>query len=54
MQPEYNETVKYFSWSGQNRTNAVSDLFKPVITSGGVCYSFNMLDRNEIFTDEME
>ncbi|KAF2903803.1 hypothetical protein ILUMI_02380, partial [Ignelater luminosus] len=54
VQTEYNETVKYFSWAGQNLTNTVSDLFKPIITSAGICYTFNMLDRDEIFTDEMD
>ncbi|CAH1116192.1 unnamed protein product [Phaedon cochleariae] len=30
-----------------------SRLFKPIITDEGICYTFNMLDRSEIFRNDM-
>lgn len=30
---------------------ACDEIFTPVITEEGVCYSFNMLDRSEIYKE---
>lgn len=30
-----------------------SDIFTPLVTDEGICYTFNMLDRNELFREDM-
>ncbi|XP_049771508.1 pickpocket protein 28-like [Schistocerca cancellata] len=48
--PPFDEMMFIVKW--KNRVVNASDLFKPLITEEGLCYSFNMLDAEDFFTEE--
>ncbi|KAF2887624.1 hypothetical protein ILUMI_18549 [Ignelater luminosus] len=52
VSPNFQDIVHTCKWVGQNCSNLVFEYFTPILTSFGVCYTFNMLDRDEIFTEE--
>ncbi|KAK9709693.1 Amiloride-sensitive sodium channel [Popillia japonica] len=49
--PTFQETLWVCLWQSQNETCVT--LFNPILTEEGICYTFNMLDRDEIFTNEV-
>ncbi|KAF5291424.1 hypothetical protein FQR65_LT01735 [Abscondita terminalis] len=53
VHPDFNYTVVNCSWTGINCDDSLDKFFVPTITSEGVCYSFNMLDRDDIFTSDV-
>lgn len=40
-----------YKWLGEKGTEQSNTIFTPTLTSGGLCFSFNMLDHNELFTE---
>lgn len=48
--PPQKKTIPYCSWRDQ--TEMCDGLFQRVITEEGVCYTFNALNSEEIYTDE--
>lgn len=50
MAPSLNETLTYCAW--KDVEYPCSELFKPVFTEQGLCFAFNALNSNEIFTNE--
>ncbi|KAK9709687.1 Amiloride-sensitive sodium channel [Popillia japonica] len=49
--PTFEETLWVCVWQHYNET--CYTLFSPILTQEGICYTFNMPDRDEIFTDEV-
>ncbi|KAK4874086.1 hypothetical protein RN001_013446 [Aquatica leii] len=49
--PSFTDVLWQCKWLNENRT--CSDLFTPVLTEEGICFTFNMLDREELFTDDV-
>ncbi|KAF2889903.1 hypothetical protein ILUMI_16270, partial [Ignelater luminosus] len=54
IQPSFFDTVDRCYWLGKNCSEDIDYIFTPLITKEGICYSFNLLDRNEIFTDHAD
>lgn len=50
MAPVLDDTVRLCNWFDGLKN--CSDLFVPVITEEGLCFSSNALNSNEIYTDE--
>lgn len=50
MAPSIDGTLKKCRWKSVNVP--CSDLFEPIFTSQGLCFSFNALNSEEIFTDK--
>ncbi|KAF2903795.1 hypothetical protein ILUMI_02372 [Ignelater luminosus] len=48
--PDFDKMMFRVSWRGKRYKN-ITDLFTPILTSEGLCYTFNIMDRSEIFTD---
>ncbi|KAK5640255.1 hypothetical protein RI129_011066 [Pyrocoelia pectoralis] len=53
VHPKADETIDECLWIGRNCTGSIRSLFTPIITQDGICYSFNLLDRNDIFRDDV-
>lgn len=49
--PPFSQVFWTCMWTNHNHT--CDTLFTPVLTEEGVCYTFNMLDRDDIFTNEV-
>lgn len=50
MAPNLNDTFRECRWKGDLRN--CSDLFVPLLTEAGLCFSFNALNWNEIYSDK--
>lgn len=48
--PSFNKTLTACKW--QFKIYNALELFAPVLTGEGVCFSFNALNSRDIFTDE--
>lgn len=48
--PSFNDTMFFCKW--RNDYPPCRDLFSPVLTEEGVCYTFNDLNSEDIYTDE--
>lgn len=48
--PTFNDTMFFCKW--RNDYPACRDLFSPVWTEEGICYTFNDLNSKDIYTDE--
>ncbi|XP_015838363.2 pickpocket protein 28-like [Tribolium castaneum] len=49
VKPKFNiQDCRYMGWDKNCK-----ELFTPILTDQGVCYTFNMLDRSEIFSEEV-
>ncbi|KAK5641663.1 hypothetical protein RI129_010210 [Pyrocoelia pectoralis] len=53
VHPNFNYSVVNCSWMGDNCDTKLNEFFVPTITSEGICYSFNMLDKEELFTPDI-
>ncbi|XP_031357399.1 pickpocket protein 28-like isoform X1 [Photinus pyralis] len=51
VQPNVDHTVVECSWVGRDCTDQVRKWFTPIITPDGVCFTFNLMDRKDMFTD---
>ncbi|KAF5270643.1 hypothetical protein FQA39_LY01381 [Lamprigera yunnana] len=49
--PTFDDVLWQCKWLNLNRT--CSELLTPVITEEGICFTFNMLDREELFTKDV-
>ncbi|XP_018335267.1 pickpocket protein 28 [Agrilus planipennis] len=49
--PPFVESLWQCKWLNTNTT--CNDLFTPMLTEEGICFSFNMLDRDELFSNEV-
>ncbi|KAF2892978.1 hypothetical protein ILUMI_13195 [Ignelater luminosus] len=54
VQPRFYDTVDKCFWMGKDFSKNIDSLFTPVITNEGICYSFNLLDRSEMFTETVD
>lgn len=52
MAPNLNDSLRHCHWLDESHN--CPDLFIPIITEEGICFSFNALNSNEIYTDEYE
>lgn len=48
--PSFNDTMFFCKW--RNDYPRCSDIFRPVLTEEGVCYTFNALNSRDIYTAE--
>ncbi|KAF2903802.1 hypothetical protein ILUMI_02379 [Ignelater luminosus] len=54
VSPPFEDILHHAMWLDLNLKGTGDDLqriFSPVLTNEGICYSFNRLDANEVFTD---
>ncbi|KAF5280821.1 hypothetical protein FQR65_LT14928 [Abscondita terminalis] len=51
-QPKFTEMIDECLWSGINCTDYAKSTFSPLVTSDGLCFTFNFLDRNDLFTED--
>ncbi|XP_063916762.1 pickpocket protein 28-like [Zophobas morio] len=47
--PPFGEVFMGCKWTSMNET--CNNLFSPMLTEDGICFTFNMLDRSELFTN---
>jgi amiloride-sensitive sodium channel len=47
--PPFSEVFFSCKWTSMNET--CDHLFSPMLTEDGICFTFNMLDRSEFFTN---
>lgn len=52
MAPISSDTIRACRWKGYGDDNTCSDLFAPVLTEEGLCFSFNNLNWDEVYTDK--
>lgn len=52
MAPTLNDTFRKCRWKNVGNVSTCSDLFVPILTEKGLCFSFNALNWNEIYTDK--
>ena len=52
MAPNLIDTIRACRWKGFGDDNTCSDLFVPVLSEEGLCFSFNNLNWDEIYTDK--
>lgn len=52
MAPILNDTMRACLWKGDGDDDTCSNLFVPILTEEGLCFSFNALNSNETYTDE--
>lgn len=52
MAPVLSDTIRACRWKNYGDDNTCSDLFTPVLTEEGLCFSFNNLNWDEIYTDK--
>ncbi|KAF7281904.1 hypothetical protein GWI33_004065 [Rhynchophorus ferrugineus] len=51
VQPNFDEMLSHCMFMG--KPYSCSDLFFPVITDEGLCYTFNLLDRSQLYRDDV-
>ena len=49
--PPFEQVLWICKWSNLNET--CDTVFTPMLTEDGQCFTFNMLDRSELFTDKV-
>ncbi|XP_017770444.1 PREDICTED: pickpocket protein 28-like [Nicrophorus vespilloides] len=49
--PQFEEVLMMCKWTNMNET--CSNLYTTVLTEDGICFTFNMLDRDDIYTNEV-
>lgn len=49
--PTFDDTIRECIW--QSQLEACEDFFNPMLSEEGICYTFNMLDRDLIYTNEV-
>lgn len=52
MAPTLNDTIRACRWKGYGHEDTCSDLFDPILTEEGLCFVFNNLNWNEVYTDK--
>ncbi|KAF5291401.1 hypothetical protein FQR65_LT01711 [Abscondita terminalis] len=52
--PNFEESVMDCSYNEGDCEHSTSNIFMPVLTSGAVCYSFNMMDWTNIFRNDTD
>lgn len=52
MAPTLGDTLRACRWKNKGDGNTCSDLFVPILTEEGLCFSFNALNWDEIYTDK--
>lgn len=50
MAPNLNFTLKKCIWTADGGT--CSDLYVPIATERGICFAFNALNSNDMYTDK--
>lgn len=48
--PGFNDTMFFCKWRNEN--NYCTAFFQPILTEEGVCYTFNIQNSREIYTDQ--
>ncbi|KAK5641661.1 hypothetical protein RI129_010208 [Pyrocoelia pectoralis] len=49
--PDFDSSILACRWCKESCGGHSNKIFTPVLTSGGVCYTYNMLDWGDIYTD---
>lgn len=52
MAPILNDTIRACLWKNNGDDDTCSNLFVPLTTEEGLCFSFNILNSNETYTDK--
>ncbi|KAK4874758.1 hypothetical protein RN001_014118 [Aquatica leii] len=53
VQPTFTDTIDECFWAGKNCTDEAKKIFSPLVTTDGFCFSFNLLDRSDMFSEEV-
>lgn len=51
VQPKFYEDITDCKFMGEKMD--CQQIFKPIITDEGLCYVFNLFDRNDLFRDNV-